>query len=100
VAEELRLFDADITAELPLHEDGSSTTAKEAPRRVAAPAREVAQASGRFSRAVVKARQAGCSWRRLGEASGFPYQTLHRKFAEQEMSRRLLEVRTSQSRWG
>jgi len=98
VAEELRLFDADITAQLPLHEDGDSAAAQEALRRVAETARELAQAGGRFSRAVVKAHQAGCSWRRLGEASGVPYQTLHRKFAQQERSGRPLGVTSSQSR--
>jgi hypothetical protein len=98
MAEELRLFDADITAQLPLHEDGDSTAAQEALFRVSEAAREVVEASGRFSRAVVKGRRVGCSWRRLGEASGVPYQSLHRNFAKQERSGRRLGVRTSQSR--
>jgi len=98
VADELRLFDAGITAQPPLHEDGDSTAALEALGRVAEAAREVAQARARFSRAVGKARHVGCSWRRLAEASGVPYQSLHRKFAEQETSGRPPGVRTSQSR--
>ena len=44
MADELRLFDAGITAQPPLHEDGDSTAALEALRRVAEAAREVAQA--------------------------------------------------------
>jgi hypothetical protein len=81
VAEELRLFDTDITAQLPSNGGMGSTAAQEVLRRVADTAKEVAQASARLSRAVVKARQAGCSWRRIGEVSGVPYQSLHRKFA-------------------
>jgi hypothetical protein len=83
VAEELRLFDADIAAQLRVNEGRDSAAAPEVLRRVAESAHEVAQASGRLSRAVVKARRAGRSWRQIGEASGIPYQSLHRKFAEQ-----------------
>ena len=97
VAEELRLFDADMTAQLPLHEDRDSAAAEDVLRRVAESAKEVAQASARLSRAVVKARQAGCSWRLIGEASGVPYQSLHRKFAEQERSGRPFGVTSSRS---
>jgi hypothetical protein len=79
VPEELRLFDADVTAQLLLHQGRNSTD--EALRRVAETANEVAQTSERLCRAVVKARQAGYSWRRIGEVSGVPYQSLHRKFA-------------------
>ncbi|HXR20992.1 MAG TPA: hypothetical protein VN786_00410 [Acidimicrobiales bacterium] len=82
VPEELRLFDADMTAQLPLHGDRDNAAAEDVLRRVAESAKEVAQASARLSRAIVKALQAGCSWRRIGEASGVPYQSLHRKFAE------------------
>jgi hypothetical protein len=81
VAEEPRLFDPDIAAQLPLHRDRGSAAAEDVLRRVAQTATEVGQASARLSRAVVKARQAGCSWRRIGDASGIPYQSLHRKFA-------------------
>jgi hypothetical protein len=81
VAEELRLFDTDITAQLPSNGGMGSTAAQEVLRRFAETAKEVTQASARLSRAVVKARQAGWSWRRIGEASGVPYQSLHRKFA-------------------
>jgi len=86
VPEELRLFDADITAQLPLRANRVIAAAEDVLRRVAETAKEVAQASGRLSRAVVKAHQAGFSWRRIGETSGVPYQSLHRKFAGQGRS--------------
>ena len=86
MAEELRLFGSDIAAQLQVNEGRDSTPAQEVLRRVAETAKEVAQASGRLSRAVVKARRAGCTWRRIGEVSGVPYQSLHRKFAGRQVA--------------
>jgi hypothetical protein len=45
--------------------------------------RLVAQAQARFDVAVIAAHKAGCSWRRIGAAAGVPYQSLHRRLAEQ-----------------
>ena len=85
--EELRLFDADVTAQLLLHQGRNSTD--EALRRVAETANEVAQASERLCRAVVKARQAGYSWRRIGEVSGVPYQSCTANLREVRWPERL-----------
>lgn len=50
--------------------------------------RLVAQAQARFASAVIAAHKAGCSWRRIGAAAGVPYQSLHRRLAEQAEPKR------------
>jgi hypothetical protein len=51
-------------------------------RRVAEAAKLVAEAHPRLAGALTSAHDAGCSWRRIGGASGIPYQILHRRFRE------------------
>jgi hypothetical protein len=48
--------------------------------------RLVLQAQERFLNAVLTARRDGCTWRQIGTAAGVPYQSLHRRFAEQATS--------------
>ena len=55
---------------------------QEALRQVNEAAKLIVEAQARLAAAVTAAHDAGCTWRRIGIASGVPYQTLHRKFAE------------------
>jgi hypothetical protein len=71
----LPLFDS-----LALGLDGASSP-EEPLQRVNEAARLVVKAQARLLRAVMTARSAGCSWRRIGTAAGVPYQSLHRKFS-------------------
>ena len=103
--EPLRLFEevgdgteatsnVETTAPLPLLQ--SLRAASEA-------ARVLAEAQVRLSAAVSNARAAGLSWRRIGTATGVPYQTLHRRFFEQagpEVVARKLSARPKKERRG
>jgi len=80
--EPLRLFDDHRLEPLSQVETGSKLSAEELLHRVAEAARLVAKAQAGFVRAVTTARGAGCSWRRIGSATGLPYQTLHRAFTK------------------
>ena len=55
-------------------------------QRVRRAGRLVAQAQEGFASAVLTARGAACSWRQIGTAAGVPYQSLHRRFAQEATS--------------
>jgi hypothetical protein len=55
--------------------------------------RLVAQAQASFDNEVIAAHKAGCSWRRIGTAAGVPYQSLHRRLAEQAGPKGLDRIR-------
>ena len=82
--EPLRLFaDNPGLATDPSHSETTPLARQEqALRALARSADLLRQAEHRFDHAVRDAREVGHNWRAIGTASGFPYQSLHRRFAQ------------------
>ncbi len=47
-------------------------------------AKSVAAAQARLAKAVIAARDAGCSWRQIAKAAGVSFQSLHHRFAKSQ----------------
>jgi hypothetical protein len=81
--EPLQLFGANFECAPQADASGHMPASLQTVRRAA---RLVLQAQDRFLNAVLTARRDGCTWRQIGTAMGVPYQSLHRRFAEQATS--------------
>jgi excisionase family DNA binding protein len=88
--EPLRLFaDNPGLATDPSHSETTPLAPQEqALRALARSADLLRQAELRFDHAVRDARELGHNWRAIGTASGFPYQSLHRRFSQPNIKTR------------
>lgn len=71
-----------LIQETPVDESHTETGDKDVLRKVRRAARLMVEAQTHFREAVNAARRSGCSWRRIGNAAGVPFQTLHRQMTD------------------
>jgi len=79
--EPLRLFEGQPYSERKSHFETDRHAADDALEAVVLSAGRLKGAQARFDDAVTAAHRAGYSWRRIGAATGVPFQSLHRRSA-------------------
>jgi hypothetical protein len=63
-------------------------------------AQSVERAKARLAKAIVAAREDGCSWRQIAKAAGVPFQSLHHRFAKSEAPSSASDVSSVRSEAG